>query len=428
MKSVTILTVVRNDKSHIKTTLNSALAQQGVKVQYIVLDGASNDGTTEEINRYLDGHERSENQEVIFRSEPDKGMYDALNKGLQLATGDWISVLNSGDTYVAPTSLADALALADEDSEVVFGHSIEVHPEWNQEVRAMSDTSLLRYAPTFRHGSALVRRELHQQHPFDLSQKPRLGYALDWEMLHRLWVEGHKFQQVDTLVEAYLAEGMSNHPYRNLLYNYRITTQGGALSKMAGMKLMAKNGLYLLLKNSHLYKYIRGFMINYLVNNIIPHLPFWSWRRALLKLLGMKIGKGTQIMMRNYIINANLLTIGENSHINTQCILDARGGLTIGNSVSISHRVNIMTGSHDIQSRNFQGIFKPIIIEDYVWIGINATILQGVTIGEGAVVCAGAIVTKDVPPYSVVAGVPAKQIGIRPTDLDYKCKWEEKFT
>jgi acetyltransferase-like isoleucine patch superfamily enzyme len=87
-----------------------------------------------------------------------------------------------------------------------------------------------------------------------------------------------------------------------------------------------------------------------------------------------------------------------------------------------------MTGSHDYKSRNFQGIFKPIVIEDYAWVGVGATILQGVTIGKGAVVCAGAVVTKDVPPYAVVAGVPAQTIDTRPDDLDYECKWDVPFT
>ena len=127
-------------------------------------------------------------------------------------------------------------------------------------------------------------------------------------------------------------------------------------------------------------------------------------------------------------MNANLISIGKHSHINTQCILDGRGGITIGSSVSISHRVNIMTGSHDYKSPNFQGIFKPIVIEDYVWIGVGATILQGVTLGRGAVVCAGSVVTKDVPDYAVVAVIPARIIDSRTEDLDYECKWDVPLT
>ncbi len=417
---VTIITVVRNDAGHIRETILSALAQTGVEVQYLVLDGASADGTADIIRSF-------EGRLAYWHSRPDRGMYDAMNQAIRLADGEWISILNSGDTYVSATSLADAIALADPASSIIFGHSIEVHPEWNREMRAAADTSLLRYAPTFRHGSALIRSEVHKTHLFDLSQENRLGYALDWEMLHRLWLEGYKFQRVDTFIEAYRLEGTSNHPYRNLLNNYRITSHG-ASNKLPFLNYLIKNLAVVWLKDSCIYSFARSLILEYMVNSVIPHIPFWSWRRCLLRLVGMKIGKGSFIMRKNYLMNANLISIGKHCHINSQCILDGRGGITIGSSVSISHRVNIMTGSHDYRSRNFQGIFKPIVIEDFVWIGVGATILQGVTIGRGAVVCAGAVVTKDVPNYAVVAGVPAQTVGSRPEDLDYECRWDVPLT
>ena len=420
MPRVTIITVVRNDKQHIRETIVSALAQTGVEVQYLVLDGASADGTADIIRSF-------EGRLAYWHSRPDRGMYDAMNQAIKMADGEWISILNSGDTYVSSTSLADALAQTDSESSVIFGHSIEVNPEWKHEIRAVPDARLLRFAPTFRHGSALIRREVHKTHLFDLSQEKRLGYALDWEMLHQLWQEGYKFQMVDTFIEAYRVEGTSNHPYRNLLYNYRITSRGVS-NKLPFIKYFIKNVAVVWLKNSCIYNFSRSLILEYMVNSIIPHIPFWSWRRCLLRHAGMKIGEGSFIMKRNYFMNANLISIGKHSHVNTQCILDGRGGITIGSSVSISHRVNIMTGSHDYKSTNFQGIFKPIVIEDYAWIGVGATILQGVTIGRGAVVCAGAVVTKDVPAYAVVAGVPAKTIGSRPKNLDYECKWDVPLT
>lgn len=436
MVRVSIITAVRNDAAHISATLLSALSQTGVEVELLVMDGASTDDTAALAQHLLDTHADALTGQSGVYSSPDRGMYDAMNKGLTLATGEWISILNSGDLYCSATALAEALALAEQDSDVIFGHSIEINAEWDREVRALPDTTLLRHAPTFRHGSSLIRTRVHQQHPFRLELTSQLHYSLDWEMLHRLWCEGYKFQMVDTFVERYLAEGTSNHPYRNLLYNYRVVTTKVSdsapdrkpASRLSAAVRLVKDACYIALHNSCLYPFFRSLSLVYMVNDILPHIPFWSWRRCYLRRLGMQIGDGSFIMKQAYFINPNLITIGRQSHINTQCILDGRGGITIGNSVSISHRVNVMTGSHDYRSSNFQGVFKPIVIEDYAWIGVNATLLQGVTIGRGAVVCAGAVVTHDVAPYAVVAGVPARQIATRPKTLDYKCVWDVPLT
>ena len=142
----------------------------------------------------------------------------------------------------------------------------------------------------------------------------------------------------------------------------------------------------------------------------------------------MKIGNSSFIMKKVYFQNAGNLTIGAYSHINRGCVLDARERIIIGDNVSISHNVSIVTGGHDYQSPIFAGKFKPIVIDDYTWIGWGAIILQGVHIGKGAVICAGTVVTKDVGDYEIWGGVPAKIIGERNSDLDYHCLWETLLT
>lgn len=158
---------------------------------------------------------------------------------------------------------------------------------------------------------------------------------------------------------------------------------------------------------------------DYVTNHIVAHIPFWYIRKAYFWLLGARIGKQTQMDMGITFLDVNRLVIGCHSHINRQATIDARGRLVIGDNVSISQRVAIMTGSHDYQSPDFGFKRTSIVIDDYVWIGINATVIGNVHIGKGAVVCAGAVVTKDVPPYEVVAGVPARSIGTRCQDLRY---------
>lgn len=157
-------------------------------------------------------------------------------------------------------------------------------------------------------------------------------------------------------------------------------------------------------------------------NRLIASFPFWFFRRALFRGFGMKIGERSVIDSGSYYLEPSKLVVGIGSHINEGCLLDARGGVIIGNSVSISHQVKIMTGSHDINSNDFKGVFAPVRIEDYAWVGVGAIILKGVTIGRGAIVAAGAVVTKDVPPMKVVGGVPAHEIAVRQGKLVYECK------
>jgi acetyltransferase-like isoleucine patch superfamily enzyme len=113
------------------------------------------------------------------------------------------------------------------------------------------------------------------------------------------------------------------------------------------------------------------------------------------------------------------LRIGKNSVIGDHAILDARAGITIGDNVNISTNVAIWTGQHDYQSSDFAYESASVNICDYAWLSFRSTILPGVTVGKGAVVAACAVVTKDVPPFAVVAGIPAKVIGQRNQDLRY---------
>lgn len=125
-----------------------------------------------------------------------------------------------------------------------------------------------------------------------------------------------------------------------------------------------------------------------------------------------------------YIRGGHNLKIGKGSIIGDKCMLDARiGGINIGNNVNIGTCVSLWTGSHDINDpyfRSMPGKIGPINIGDRAWLGSHCVILDSVNIGEGAVVAAGAVVTKDVPPFTVVGGVPAKIIGERTHNLKYQ--------
>ena len=163
-----------------------------------------------------------------------------------------------------------------------------------------------------------------------------------------------------------------------------------------------------------------GFF-SWLGNNVVAVIPIWCIRKMYHRCMGITLGRGTQLNMRTYLVGPGRLVVGKYSHVNPGCLIDYRGGMEIGSCVSISHRVMLITGGHDVQSSAFNEDHKPIKIGDHVWIGAGATVLRGVEIGEGAVVAAGAVVVRDVPPYTIVGGVPAKKIGERNQGLNYKC-------
>lgn len=168
-------------------------------------------------------------------------------------------------------------------------------------------------------------------------------------------------------------------------------------------------------------KRLLGAILQYFYNNIITYIPSHYVRKIFFRMIGGKIGKRSRMDMGCFVAWPPRMRIGANTHINRGCVIQPFALITIGNNVSISHRCNIIAGGHDLNSPTFVGDHRPIQIDDYVWVGVGATILRGVHIGVGAVVCAGAVVTKDVEPFAIVAGVPAKKIGERNRNLNYKC-------
>jgi|SRR3954447_12667521 acetyltransferase-like isoleucine patch superfamily enzyme len=167
-------------------------------------------------------------------------------------------------------------------------------------------------------------------------------------------------------------------------------------------------------------KHVLAAVIKYLTNYIIGHIPSYTVRHAWYRnVLGWRIGEKAAILMGQHVQMAGVRTsgqkvsIGRGTVINQGCLLYTTGGLVIGENVSISAGVWLVTGTHDMNDPQFVDSYKPIVIGDHAWIGIRASILAGITVGEAAVVMAGAVVTQDVAPYTVVGGVPARVIGQR---------------
>jgi acetyltransferase-like isoleucine patch superfamily enzyme len=157
----------------------------------------------------------------------------------------------------------------------------------------------------------------------------------------------------------------------------------------------------------------------------VGHIPFHLIRRFFYMLAGVKIGKGSSIHMGTRFYIPSNIVIGEDTIVGEGAVLDGRDKLTIGNHVDIATEVMIYNSQHNIHSEKFATVEDteraPVVIGDYVFIGPRAIILPGVTIGKGAIIGAGAVVTRDIEPFMIAGGIPAKVIGERKLkDPSYK--------
>lgn len=154
-------------------------------------------------------------------------------------------------------------------------------------------------------------------------------------------------------------------------------------------------------------------------NVVINKIPSRHLRRWFYLGMGAKLGKNTFPSRRVEVLLPKALKLGNGVAVGWFAELDARGGITIGDHTAIASHSKLITASHDIDDPEFTADFKPIHIGEHCWLGTGTTVLQGVTIGDGAVACAGAVVTKNIPPFEVWGGVPAHFIRKRGTMLRY---------
>lgn len=156
----------------------------------------------------------------------------------------------------------------------------------------------------------------------------------------------------------------------------------------------------------------------WLLEAIVKYIPSRRMRLWLLRKRGAKIAKDVAMFASVEVRNPAGLTIEEGCSIGPKVLLDARKGLEIHEGVTIAYDAIIWTLHHDMNAEDFRTCGAKTVIEDHAWICSRAILLPGVHIGRGAVIGSGAVVTKDVEPYTVVGGIPAKKIGMR-NEIDF---------
>ena len=165
--------------------------------------------------------------------------------------------------------------------------------------------------------------------------------------------------------------------------------------------------------------YCTGLLL--FIITLVGFIPSHHLRRFVYRFIfRIRIGEGSIIHWQARFFKPSGVTIGNHTTIGNNAFLDGRCGLSFGNCVVTGSEIMIYTLQHDTDSPTFSVTGGPVIIEDYVYLGPRVIVLPKVRIGKGAVVAAGAVVTEDVPPYAVVAGVPARFIRERNQNLIYE--------
>jgi acetyltransferase-like isoleucine patch superfamily enzyme len=191
--------------------------------------------------------------------------------------------------------------------------------------------------------------------------------------------------------------------------NIKLTKKGVLLTDKHGQKLSVKEAF-----RRGIVRICNWWLdFGLLIVNRVGWCPFWTMRKLVYRLAGIKIGRKSKIHVFCRFFGLGKIVLGEDTIIGEFSFLDGRGGLKIGSHTDIASQVLIYTSEHDINHPEFKAVEKPIEIGSYVFIGPRAIILPGVEIGRGATVAAGAVVTKNVPARKIVAGVPAEIIGER---------------
>ena len=210
---VTVVTAVLNDAGHIEQTILSVISQTDIEIEYIIVDGGSKDGTLELIGKYKD-------KISLLISEPDRGVYDAMNKGIKYSTGDFVYFLNSGDVLLNPSILSKIkLEELKERNAIIYGNVVVAYGniEALEKPRPFFNSKMKFKGIGICHQSMFFPGELIRNEKYDLSYK----IAADYDLVYRLWRKGTVFLYKDITIAKYdWGKGISSNPYK-LLDVYR---------------------------------------------------------------------------------------------------------------------------------------------------------------------------------------------------------------
>jgi glycosyltransferase involved in cell wall biosynthesis len=197
LPKVSVVTVVFNAEKYLEATICSVLGQDYPHLEYIVIDGGSTDGTLDIVRKYAD-------RISCWRSEKDQGIYDAMNKGLRLATGAWISFMNAGDAFHSADTLTKVFSVPNNGSTVIYG-GVEIrYPDFKR-IEQPGKPGRLWQGMQFSHQSAFTEVGYQRAHPFNAANR----IAADLEFFYEAYLAGAGFLRTEQIVSSVLTGGLS---------------------------------------------------------------------------------------------------------------------------------------------------------------------------------------------------------------------------
>lgn len=240
MKKLTMITISYNCKDLIEATIQSVIRQKTDEIEYIIIDGDSNDGTNEIIEKNLDYIDK-------YVCEKDNGISDAFNKGIKMATGRWVGLINAGDLIIDGAFDILERYLNTED-DVLFANGIRQYLDGTYKPWfANPDPRNLHYCMSMVHPSVFVKKETYIKYGmFNINFK----CVMDRELLLRFLNEGCRFRYLDEYISVYLMGGVSDKKYYTVVLKEELQ-----IDKMDGMSLSRR-----------CIKYCRYILIHFAVN------------------------------------------------------------------------------------------------------------------------------------------------------------------
>lgn len=199
MPLISVVTVVFNGAQCLEETIKSVIGQTYPSIEYLVIDGGSSDGTADIIRKYAP-------RLGFWISEPDNGIYDAMNKGIKHARGEWIIFMNAGDSFYDDNTVREVFREYPKDADMIYGHHQTKYGNGYLRIRKAGKLKSIWKGLPFSHQSLFARTSLMKKFQFD----EKNGLAADFEVVYKAYTKGYKLIGVDKVIATTSAQGVSD--------------------------------------------------------------------------------------------------------------------------------------------------------------------------------------------------------------------------